>query len=120
MASFKSQLDKAYQVKVLGSLEKSMRAAAFAVDRELVNTTPVDTGRAKNNWLLSLNLPDTRLLKSSEINLGASALEAFTFRDDILITNNLPYIRRLNDGSSVQAPAGFVDIAIQRGVNALR
>lgn len=120
MTKFTSQLDKAYQNKVIGTLEKAMRAVALVVDSELVNNTPVDTGRAKNNWLPSLNVSDNRLLEASEVNVGAGALGSFTFRDTILFTNNLPYIRSLNDGSSEKAPAGFVDNAIQVGKNALR
>jgi hypothetical protein len=35
--------------------------------------------------------------------------------EQIHITNNAPYIRQLNDGSSKQAPAGFVERAILIG-----
>jgi hypothetical protein len=33
----------------------------------------------------------------------------------IYITNNAPYIRALNDGSSMQEPAGFVERAVLIG-----
>ena len=36
---------------------------------------------------------------------------------NVNITNNVPYIRRLNEGSSSQAPAAFVQSAIARALN---
>lgn len=38
----------------------------------------------------------------------------------IFITNNVPYIQQLNDGSSSQAPAGFVDRARILGEQAVQ
>jgi hypothetical protein len=39
---------------------------------------------------------------------------------DIHITNNLDYIMDLNQGSSAQAPAAFVEEAVDAGVKAAR
>ena len=36
------------------------------------------------------------------------------------VANNVPYITKLNGGSSKQAPSGFVQIAIARAVQAIR
>ncbi len=38
----------------------------------------------------------------------------------LFLSNNVPYISRLNDGSSGQAPAGFVQAAIARASGELR
>lgn len=66
---------------------------------ELRRRTPVDTGNARRGWIDSpVNSP-----------FGRST-----------ITNSVPYIGRLNNGWSQQAPAGFVRAAIQFGVNATR
>lgn len=120
MTSFQAQLDSAYKKKVLGTLDKAVRAVALTVDAELVRTTPVDTGRARSNWLPSLNVPDTRIVEPGKKPELSTALSTFKLSDTILLTNNLPYIRRLNDGSSKQAPAGFVDSALAKGKQAIR
>ena len=117
MVSFKSQLDTAYKKKVIGGLDKTTRAVALFVDSELVNETPVDKGRARANWLPSLNDPDTRQIEGPAGNKPpiGPVLDGFRVLEDrILLTNNLPYIRRLNDGWSDQAPAGFIDNVLAR------
>lgn len=127
MASkFRRDLDKAYKEKVLGTLETAVRTIAFVVDAELVKNTPVDLGRARANWLPSLNVPDVTIIpppiKGESIARKAdiaTAISAYVLADTILITNNLPYIKALNDGSSTQAPAGFVDEALAKGKRAL-
>jgi hypothetical protein len=118
--SFSSDLKKAYATKVLGTLEKTVRAVALVVDGELAITTPVDTGRARANWLPSLNSPDTRQVQPGQKPNLEKSISSYKISDKILITNNLPYIRKLNDGSSKQAPAGFVDAAIAKGKRAIK
>lgn len=118
--TFQQDLDRAYKKKVIGTLEKTVRAVALIVDSALVNTTPVDTGRARSNWLPSLNIPDVRIVEPGQKPNIRNAILQYNIADNILITNNLPYIQKLNDGSSKQAPAGFVDAALQVGKQAVR
>jgi hypothetical protein len=120
MTTFKQQLDRAYANKVVGTLEKTVRAVAFIVDNQLAVSTPVDTGRARANWQPSLNTPATGTLQPGQKPDAAQVAAAYKIADQILITNNLPYIRRLNEGSSKQAPAGFVDEAIAVGKRAVK
>ena len=56
------------------------------------------------------------------INIGINGLGRIgrVLLRQILISNNLPYINALNDGSSKQAPAGFVDSALSKGKRAVR
>ena len=120
MASFQDQLNIAYVKKVIGNLEKTVRAVALVVDAELAVATPVDTGRARANWNPSLNVPDTTVREPNQKRSLVPVAAAFKLTDTILISNNLPYIRRLNEGSSKQAPAGFVDLAIAKGKRAVK
>lgn len=118
--TFRSDLDAAYNKKVVQAVDKKVRTAALVVDAELAVTTPVDTGRARANWLPSLNVPSSKTVEpggKEEIN---TALNSFKIGDTVFITNNLPYIRRLNEGYSKQAPAGFVDSAILKAVRAVK
>jgi len=111
------------------------RKAALAVDATVVLATPVDTGRARSNWQASLGAPATGTREAYSPGTGgatgganaAAAQEqakAVIARSQpeqaIHITNNLPYIGRLNEGWSAQAPAGFVQTAVLRGIAAVR
>lgn len=120
MTDFGIQLKNAYQEKVVGTLEKKVRAAALVVDAELAITTPIDTGRARANWLPSLNTPDVRIVEPGTPHEISGILSSYKITDQILITNNLPYIRKLNDGYSKQAPAAFVESAIEKGRRAIK
>lgn len=105
---------------------QEMRKLGILADQAIVAATPFDTGRAKSNWLMSLGAPDESINESSiSINgsystqLAASVLGNYPTDSlpDIWICNNLPYIARLNDGWSQQAPAKFVETAIEQAVS---
>lgn len=99
---------------------------ATAIITDLANETPVDTSKALSNWLISLDTPTSLEITAHSAGRKGSTQEASvqqTIADAvsvlktkkpgqiIIITNNLPYIRVLNDGSSSQQPAGFVERA---------
>lgn len=117
---FQAQLDNAYKVKVIERLENTVRAVALVVDATLVETTPVDIGRARSNWNPSLNVPDSSIVEPGQKKSISGINTAYKITDTILISNNLPYIKKLNEGSSKQAPAGFVDAALQKGKGAVK
>lgn len=118
--TFKARMDALFNKKVIGTLEKAVRQCAVIVDQTLVATTPVDTGRARANWLPSLNVPRTDKKEPGQPESVDSVLGSYKISDTIYITNNLPYIQRLNDGYSIKAPAGFVESAIERGRRAVK
>jgi hypothetical protein len=126
-------------------LNRKMMGLAITIQQALVLSTPVDTGRARANWQVTLDTPAKNEVEASGGNahVGFVRDEAgrFTKRfpsaqeaiaraqatlahrrpeQNIFISNNVPYIKRLNEGWSAQAPAGFVEQAIQAGVNAHR
>jgi hypothetical protein len=100
---------------------------ALTIVGDLAIKTPVDTSKAISNWQVALQEPlsDTILPHypgSDGSTFSESAAETLAKaklvlrnkkpRIPIYITNNLPYIQKLNDGSSKQEPAGFVERAI--------
>lgn len=99
---------------------------ALAIDQALVLATPVDTGRARANWQASTSAPitqandDTDKQGGATISRNAARIRQRLGGQDIFITNNVPYIEQLNQGSSAQAPANFVEQAIQAGLQVLR
>lgn len=91
---------------------------ALAITAELIRTTPVDTGHARNNWIPAIDRPNQVVAGEPDnpsANLQeravASIASAARLRS-VFVTNNVPYIQFLNGGSSRQAPAGFVQAAI--------
>jgi hypothetical protein len=103
------------------------RRVALAIDQNLVQRTPVDTGRARSNWLVNLSSSrDDEIDPYAPNNGGASAAAALaqgmseigkaTPATDIHITNNVAYLKPLNEGTSAQAPAHFVEASIRDGV----
>tara|TARA_R110002167_G_scaffold93122_2_gene249823 strand:+ start:20235 stop:20648 length:414 start_codon:yes stop_codon:yes gene_type:complete len=91
--------------------------------------TPVDTGWARANWIANVSSPSTDVVGSPGQAGPARAAQAASLgrvlgyklaAGPVFISNNVPYIIRLNDGSSKQAPAGFVQAAIQLAVLQLR
>lgn len=62
---------------------------------EIVKTTPKATGRASRAW--------TKPEKVSEADF-----------EKVITTNSLPYVPRLEEGYSRQAPSGFIEPSIER------
>lgn len=111
------------------------RKAALAVDATVVLATPVDTGRARSNWQASLGAPaagqreayaegtagSTAAANTTEaLNQAKAVISGSVPEQAVHITNNLPYISRLNEGWSAQAPMAFVQKAVLVGLDAIR
>ena len=111
----------------LESVGKQVRdsTANFLV-KTLIERTPVDTSRALSNWRVTTGaiMPYIPPLSAGQggstqaasaamaISAAAAAIQAASPSQVLVIFNSVPYIRRLNDGYSAQAPAGFVEAAI--------
>lgn len=124
MGDLKGILNKAAN-NVAANADRLVRRCALATDASVVIATPVDTGRARSNWQVELGQAATGVLdpidKSGQgaISAGTKVIQGYKSGSSVNITNNLPYIERLNDGWSAQAPAGFVEKAVQVGINAI-
>lgn len=102
--------------------DKQIRKATITAARELGATTPVDTGLARGNWQVTKGAPaqDVVGLRSLGSMLASAAAKlAGPIKGSLVyITNNLPYIGRLNAGSSTQAPSGFIEAALRKAIAA--
>lgn len=105
--------------------ERTVRQAAVAADTAIVTTTPVETGRAKGNWNVSVGTPDTSVRPDNFDPDGQPTLrrhEGAIARwglgmSAIFLANGLPYILLLENGSSsAKAPNGMT----QYGLDAAR
>lgn len=105
---------------------KVVRQAALAADSAVVQATPVDTGRARANWVVSVGrpvfqtTPDVDPSGSTAIAQGVSAVRGYRGVGSIFITNSLPYIGFLEEGSSKQAPGGMLKFGEQAATAILR
>lgn len=109
---------------MLGRTEKLMKMATVEFFRQVVIATPVDTGRARFGWYITLNAPSTEVPPEGKYTMPSAAKHSavgdyYTVKDVLYITNNVPYIGDLNNGSSKQAPARFVENAAERVQNAV-
>jgi hypothetical protein len=111
------------------------RKIALELQAKVIEKSPVDTGRLRANWNVSLNLMDTAeygsdISGSTSILRGVGELFSFKVGDSIYITNNLPYVAKLefglygdgektSGGYSKQAPQGFVRITYKEVINDL-
>ena len=125
----------------IGDLKESandnVRAVYFTGLRAIVEQTPVDEGRARNNWFLTSRQPSTQTRGRNKAGT-ASLKSASTMSKNVLnktfyFTNNQPYIHVLEyggyptpgtkktvNGFSKQAPKGWVRATVIRMQNALR
>ena len=117
-----SQRIKEIAISVGKNVNKTVHQVALLAVREVVLGTPVDTGKARSNWLVKLGSPDRRVIEplapgaaSSQSALDhAQSVIAVRINEDIYISNNVDYIGKLNDGTSAQAPPGYVQSAVLR------
>lgn len=96
---------------------KIARVATLELFSGVIKATPVDTGRARGAWTTSVGAPAPSPDREDKIPKGQPGGEAF---DEVFektpqgagqvtfLSNNLPYIEELENGSSTQAPEGMV------------
>jgi hypothetical protein len=113
------------------SIEKTIARLSVNITAELIERTPVDTGWARANWVPALGSPSSELAttspdssdvpgQSNRQSSGISSVLGYKLRNgEVFISNNVPYIERLNEGTSNQAPKGFVQDGIEAGIKSL-
>jgi len=118
--------------KISKNTDDLVKKVILAVDQAVVLATPVDTGRARANWRPSIGAPITDTLPEppnkqaglrSALDAGERVARQYkggVNSPTVHITNSLPYIKSLNDGSSKQAPRNFVNTAILLAVSVIR
>lgn len=111
-----------------GFLDRIVRKLVLDCVAELVPATPIDTGWARSNWVPRIGRPFAELAGSypgtgGSLNFGpqngglASVAGSYQAAfGPVFITNNVPYIVLLNEGSSRQAPKGFIRQALERAI----
>lgn len=110
---------RAFQGKTKARMDQIVRKVCMDVTADIVRLTPVDTGMARSNWFVG-NDRVTTVDGSPTKNGSASNKRASDFASTLhaggvfYITNNLPYIMRLEYGSSKQSPAGMARVTCSK------
>ncbi len=117
MSQFSVDIRKFIQ-KANGNVDRAIRQTIILVSQGVIQNTPVDTGRARANWVFGSGSPNLSVEFSRFDPGGSSALAKIA--SDIgtkpprlsYVTNSLPYIQSLEEGSSRQAPNGMVAVTL--------
>jgi len=119
MSTFTLDMDR-FKVKTVEQMDLVARKLALEAYRRVILKTPVKTGRARGNWQCTISTPAAGTVDDVDPS-GAKAMSAIQARVaawkavsgvSIILINNLPYISRLEHGSSTQAPNGMVGITV--------
>lgn len=100
-----------FTVKTETAHNKIVRAATIELFSGVIKSTPVDTGAARGAWATTVGKPSDGV----EDRLGAGVAIAEVIANtppgagqETYLSNALPYIEELENGSSKQASAGMV------------
>jgi len=143
----RKKVDKAI-VKTYQKKNNQIRAVFFQTFTEVVIKTPVDSGRARGNWFLSVSTPSNSVSTSENSSSSlreVSSIPKSVFNKRIFLTNNLPYVGTLEyggfpspvklgtknkrtgkfeirsiSGFSKQRPSGWVRKALVKAQNKIR
>lgn len=114
---FKADLSR-FSIKVDLAIIGVIKETAKSVRLQVATRTPINTGRASASWNASVGTPNFST-KSRGYNSPGSAptdgrvtLTGFLLGRTIHISNGISYIGKLNSGSSLKAPAGFVEASV--------
>lgn len=104
-------------------LAKLRTTISLDAHRNIVLRTPVLTGRARGSWAISYGVEVAQDLiaktTGEAISKGYQQIlsKATQPYEKVVISNNLPYAGKLENGSSEQAPNGMVAVTMV-GINA--
>tara|TARA_R110000823_G_C15878557_1_gene494834 strand:+ start:534 stop:920 length:387 start_codon:yes stop_codon:yes gene_type:complete len=109
--SFKRDLSR-FVKKTNNMTEKVFKGTTIGLFNKVVQRTPVETGRLRNSWQPSVNSPSDSTKEGGSNTIETTVLGS-KIGDKIYITNNLPYAKEIEGGSSrTKAPQGMVAVTV--------
>ncbi|WP_312910934.1 HK97 gp10 family phage protein [Stutzerimonas nitrititolerans] len=102
-----------FTTKTTEAHNKITRVATLELFSGVIKATPVDTGRARGNWQTAPGSPVAGETERLDKSGGEAIAEVQAKTPEgagqvTYLSNNLPYIMTLEEGSSSQAPEGMV------------
>lgn len=90
----------------------ALRITTIDLMRFIKHMMPVDTGRARASWG---QWSSSDLIRANpEARPSDAVYNELPERLETVQGSNVPYIKDLNEGSSQQAPAGFIDLGNEK------
>jgi hypothetical protein len=130
MASLKNFASKMIVLadKVEKNAEKLVKEVASKSLANVVYDTPVDTGRARANWIVNIGSSSNYSTITQDkigytaVGKGNAIIEKYKSGDVIYITNNVDYIVKLDNGWSKrwQPESGYVERSIKAGIYSVK
>lgn len=122
LKGFERDLDK-FAESIGVKTETVIKKIALQIFNGVVLKTPVDTGRARASWVIGIERPVSSPKFSENQEFGPQEAMNYAFQElaelneigpdsTVFISNSLPYIEVLEDGSSKQAPEGMVAVTL--------
>lgn len=99
-------------------LKVFQKKVVFEALNRLVKKTPIDTGRARGNWQVTIGGPATGQLETTDhigeatVIQGLAVLAGLGDYQVVWISNNVDYIEALEHGHSKQAPEGMLAVTV--------
>lgn len=99
--------------------QEALRETATELRFRVYARMPRDSLRASQAWGVQPAPTRRYISRTGKVNPGSSADGIFRFEDDGLTHEQgttVPYVEELNAGSSMQAPAGFIDAEADKAI----
>jgi hypothetical protein len=115
---FAINLEKIGEQLIDKALTETVKKISMMALRGVVLKSPVDTGRFRGNWNVSIGAADWSTTEevdkdgSDTLMKGNAVIRSIPEYKVIWICNGLPYARALETGWSKQAPAGMVALTV--------
>jgi len=121
-ARFRAELGRWKENEIPRRLLASQRQFATEAIKRILQRSPVDTGKFRGHWIVSLGVKDGSLTgrryrgrfgsawSSAERARFEAIIAKMRTGERVYIVNNLPYAERLENGYSKMAPAGCVGL----------
>ena len=120
MALFEDVINR-WVEEVEDDVKSILQTITFKIGSEVVRLSPVDTGRFKGNWQLTIGAPATSSLLRYDESGGIvlsdmqRVVRTLTPGQVAYIQNTVEYGYDLEYGSSQQAPDGIVNVTTSEG-----
>lgn len=115
-----SETLRQYRDQALADVDEVFRKVVIEIGSSVIRLSPVDTGRFRGNWQMTIDAPASASLDNYDkeghetIARLVSDAQALTFGQTAYIVNNLIYAVSLEYGHSRQALTGMVRITKER------
>ena len=110
---------KRFSTKTSAAHDQIARGTTIALFNAVINDTPVDEGRLRGDWQTTVGQPASD--ENGRIDTAGTAAMAEVVANtppgagqETLLTNNMPYCLKIENGSSDKAPQGMVHRNVDR------